>query len=314
MFTKKQEFELITAIKGRGEIPLKFAYLNEGADNWDKIAQSRSGKDGINKMELELLRKRIADFLSEYSDAKKINVIDIGCGNGIPVYPILEKLKQKNISFRYVPVDISKTILDLAVKNVREKFGNIPCKPIELDFELGNFADIIYELRGSNYSNLMLFLGSTLGNHSDRHRVLTNFRDSMGVEDFLLIGVELTNFSKIDKITSGYQGKVDKDFAYFIPEMIGINRRDTDFKVSWNNTLGQVDVHIILKKDCKIKIGNEQFVLEKGEKLLLVRSVKFTEWNITKLLSDVGFRTELLTTTLNRDYVLSMIQPTRYSI
>jgi hypothetical protein len=41
LLTRKQEFELITAIKGRGEIPLKFQYLGEGSKNWDKIAKSR---------------------------------------------------------------------------------------------------------------------------------------------------------------------------------------------------------------------------------------------------------------------------------
>ncbi len=44
MFTKKQQYELITSIKGRGEIPLKFAYLGDGAKNWDAIAKKRSDK------------------------------------------------------------------------------------------------------------------------------------------------------------------------------------------------------------------------------------------------------------------------------
>ena len=51
MLTRKQEFELITAIKGRGEIPLKFAYLGDGAKNWDAIAKHRSSAGGINTTE-----------------------------------------------------------------------------------------------------------------------------------------------------------------------------------------------------------------------------------------------------------------------
>lgn len=40
--TKRQEAELVTALQGRGEIPLKFGYLGEGAENWNKIASQRS--------------------------------------------------------------------------------------------------------------------------------------------------------------------------------------------------------------------------------------------------------------------------------
>lgn len=203
-------------------------------------------------------------------------------------------------------------MLDIAIKTVTTKFSGTECKPFQLDFELGQFSDIIYNLKSEGSANLMLFLGSTLGNFSDRNRVLTNFRDSMTSEDFLIIGVELSNFAKIDKIIPHYKGKIIEDLLYFIPEIMGMKRSDTEYVVQWNEKENQIEVFAILKKDVKAKIGEETFMLEKGERLLLARSVKFTEWTITKLLSDTGFRTELLTTAPDRGYILSMIQPTRY--
>ncbi len=315
MLTKKQQYELIASIKGRGEIPLKFAYLGEGAKNWDAIAKQRSDKTkGINSVEAELLRKKIKNFISSFPNCKKINIIDVGCGNGEPVVPILDILAEQDIQLRYVPIDISSDMLSMAEKFVKNNYKNIQTKPIELDFEMGNFSDIMFELKESGYSNLLLFLGSTLGNHSDRQRVLTNFRDSMSSEDFFILGVELTNFSKINRILPHYKGKLPEEFLYFIPDYIGIKRSDTEYDVSWNDKLNQVEVKVILKKNSNVKIGSEKFTLEKEEQILLSRSVKFTEWTITKLLSDVGFRTELLTTTEDRGYLLSMVQPTRYGV
>lgn len=314
LFTRRQEFELITAIKGRGEIPLKFAYLGEGAKNWNNIAKQRSTKGGINTTEDILLNKKVKSFLSSYEGVEKVNVIDIGCGNGVPAFPILEELKRAKIDFCYIPIDISNEILEIAIKNISSKFKGLECKPFQLDFELGNFSDIIYDLKKDGSSNLLLFLGSTLGNHSDRGRVLTNFKDSMSSDDYLILGVELTNFTKINKILPHYKGKLVDDFVYFIPETIGIKKENTIYDVSWNDKLNQVEVRIILKKDETVKIGEERFVLEKDEQILIAISVKFTEWNITKLLSDVGFRTELLTTTEDRGYILTMVQPTRYEI
>jgi len=314
MLTKRQEFELITAIKGRGEIPLKFAYLGEGSKNWDSIAKQRAAMGGINTIEAVLLTKKVNNFLTSYQQAKKINIVDIGCGNGSSIYPVLEEFRKNNIKFRYAPIDISKEMLDMAIKNVKSRFGNVDCQPSQLDFELGNFSDIIYELKKDGWSNLLLFLGSTLGNQSDRNRVLTNFRDSMTSDDFLIVGVELTNVLKVNRLLSQYQGKIVDDFVYFIPEKIGIKRTDTKYDVSWNDRLNQIEVKMILKNDMNVKIGSERFKLEKDEQILLAISVKFTEGSITKLLSDVGFRTELLTTTEDRGYLLSMVQPTRYAI
>ncbi len=313
LFTKRQESELITAIKGRGEIPLKFAYLGEGAKNWDKIAHHRTDSGGINSVEGKLLADKATSFISAFGKTPKINVIDIGCGNGLPTFPIMEELQKKNIPFRYIPIDISNELLDLAEQSVQKEF-NVEVKKYQLDFELGNFSDITYELKSDGSANLLCFLGSTLGNHSDRSRVLTNFRDSMSSEDFLIIGVELTNFTKINKILTYYKDDAAKDFVCFIPEQIGINRGDAEFNAEWNEKDSQIEIRLLLKKDIAITIGSEKFPLENNESILVGRSLKFTEWAVAKQLSDVSFRNELLTTNPERSYLLSMVQPTRYSV
>ncbi len=309
--TKRQEAELVTAIQGRGEVPLKFAYLGEGADNWDKIATERTEGGGINSAEGKLLNRRINDFLSTVDTSNGVNLIDIGCGNGYPVYPIIEELKNRNINITYVPMDISQEMLDLAVTNVSKDFG-IECKPIQMDFELGQFSDVMYEIKQNGSVNLMLFLGSTLGNHSDLNRVLSNFRDSMTSKDYLILGVELTNFSKVNKIIPHYENKLAEKFVTFTLDFLKI--KDYVYEASWNEKYSQIEVRAKIKKDTEVKIANEKFVLQKDESILLARSIKFTEYTATKLLSDVGFRTELLTTSEDRGYLLTMIQPTRYSV
>ena len=313
--SKKQEAELITSLQGRGEIPFKFAYLDDGAANWDNIAKARlASADNINSLEAELLEKRMQGFLESFPKIQKLNLIDIGCGNGIPVFPVMNSLRQKKVEFRYIPLDISQELLDLAVANVKQKYGKVECKPLLLDFELGNFSDIAYELKENGSSNLFLFLGSTIGNQSDMGRVLTNFRDSMSSEDFLIIGVELTNLARTDKILSHYQGKLVDDLIYFVPEEIGIKRTECKTDVSWNEIKSQVEIRIVLQKDKEIKIGEDVLKLEKGEQILVARSAKFTSWTLTKILSDVGFRTELLIGDKKNSYSLSMVQPTRYTI
>ena len=129
MLTKRQEAELVTAIQGRGEIPLKFTYLGKGAQNWDAIARQRTEGSGINSVEGMLLKKRLNDFISTVDKKQNINIIDIGCGNGVPILPILDKLKEEGISFTYVPMDISQEMLALAIDTVKKSFPDTLSKP-----------------------------------------------------------------------------------------------------------------------------------------------------------------------------------------
>jgi uncharacterized SAM-dependent methyltransferase len=314
LLSRRQEAELITAIQGRGEVPLKFAYLGEGAQKWNRIARERSEGEGINSAEAALLRKRVEDFLSTLRLDSGINVIDMGCGNGLPVVPILDKMSRLHTSFTYVPLDISKEMLDLATATVKNKYPSVECQPVEMDFELGQFSDLTYQLKERMPVNLLLLLGSTLGNHSDLNRVLSNFRDSMTSKDYLILGVELTNLAKIDKLLPHYENEAVEALVTHMLNLLGIPKDVFTYKVSWNEKNSQIEMRAVFTQDVPIEFGDERFSIEKGENLLLGRSIKFTEYSITKLLSDVGFRTELLTTPQDRGYLLTMIQPTRYSV
>jgi len=312
VLTRRQEAELVTAIQGRGEIPLKFAYLGEGAKNWDRIAKERAAGEGVNSIQAKLLKKRVDDFLSTLGAKNGINIVDIGCGNGTPVVPILEHLKTKNIKFNYVPLDISQEIIDLASETILKNFPGTQCKPILMDFESGQFSDLMYDLKKDGFVNLMFFLGNTLGNHSDMSRVLSNFRDSMTSKDYLILGLELTNLSRIQWLFPQYENEGVENLVTKIIKDLGVNSFKYD--VSWNEKYRQIEMRAILNKEFKVEVAGEKFTLHKNENILLGRSVKFTEYTVTKLLSDVGFRTELLTTAEDGSFLLSMIQPTRYSV
>jgi len=309
--TKRQEAELVTAIQGRGEIPLKFSYMGEGAENWNKIAIERTEGGGINSAEGKLLKKRLNDFVSTLDSSSGVNLVDIGCGNGYPAYPLMTELLSRGVKVTYVPMDISQEMLDLAVKNVSADL-KIESKPVLIDFESGQFSDVMYNLKQNGSVNLMVFFGSTLGNHSDLNRVLSNFRDSMTSRDYLIIGVELTNLSKINKIISHYDNKFAEKFVTHTLRFLGIDKYE--YEVVWNEKNSQVEMRARITRPSEVSISGESFVLLEGESILLARSIKFTEHAVTKLLSDVGLRTELLTTNEERGYLLTMVQPTRYSV
>jgi len=315
MFTKRQEAEIITAIKGRGEVPLKYNYMTKrGANAWDRIAKVRqdSKVKGINSIEGTLLSSKADAFLAPYKEFKKINIIDVGCGNSYPVFPLMDRLVKNKVTVRYVPVDISEEMIKIATKNVKRGFPKVKIIPNVVDFELGHFSEVVYSLRKEGYVNFLLFLGSTVGNASNIPRVLTNFRDSMTSEDYLVVGAELINLAKVNKLLAHYILKDVSDLVFSVLDYYGVKKTNGKYEAKFNYDLNQVEMTFKFNKDTRFKIGEEKIFLEKDDELVLAISVKFTDWSFTKLFSDVGFRIEIFTSSAEKGYALAMCQPSRF--
>ncbi len=311
MLNKKQNNELITAIKSKKEIPLKFSYIWKWANEWDKIAKKRNSiKTWLNNIEFNLMKKKLKIFLSHFNKKNKINIIDIGCGNSEPSIQILNNLNsKKDTNYRYIPIDISYEMLKLAKNNILKIHPWIEIKTIKIDFEKWKFSNILKKIKEWWYSNLLLFLWSTLGNISDKQKFLINLKKSMSPNDHLIIGIELINFSKIDKILPHYSEKNVWNIQYIIPKKIWIKKENTSFKASWNKKLSQIENKIEILKNTKVKIGKEKFIIKKWESILLMKSTKFSEYTINKLLSDTGFNIKVSTMTNDKSYLITMVQP-----
>ena len=89
ILSKSQQYELLASISARGEMPLKFVYLEKGAQYWDELYKN---KTGVTHEEMPLLLSHINSFANPFSKEVGINLIDLGCGNGVPAAEILEQL------------------------------------------------------------------------------------------------------------------------------------------------------------------------------------------------------------------------------
>jgi uncharacterized SAM-dependent methyltransferase len=316
--TKRQEYELLASISARGEIPDKFTYLNGGEKFWDEDYKRRIKKGGMAYIELELLKHHIKSFVNVFSTSSGINLIDLGCGNGKPAIPIIKELRERNRNVNYVAVDISSAMIDLAVRNLVKEFPDLAVQKLIVDFEKDSLAELLLNIKQeNNYPSLLLNLGNTLGNYVNTSAVLTNFLESMTLFDYLLIGNGLANDHNTQKILEAYDKHYDPRLIKSVTlpaKLLGIYNENDSFNWTWNSTKNRVEGRIKLSSDKSITLAGQEVTLETGEELLVMRSNKYSEASLTKLLSDVGFRTELLTTTKNRDEILAMVQPTRYSV
>jgi uncharacterized SAM-dependent methyltransferase len=313
--TERQEYELLAAISARGEIPVKFMYLGDGAMRWDAIYHDAEHSAGITNNEMALMMSHIKSFIQAFTDIAGINLIDLGCGNGLPAIDIIKAMQAQNISVNYVSVDLSKEMLELASKNIKQALPEIPITEIQADFESESLASQLLDIkRRSKQPNLLINLGNTLGNYINVSSVLTNFLQSMTLEDYLIVGNGLINDQNPKKILSAYEGvEVLREDLTAPGRELGLFTDEDSYQVLWNTSERRVEARIKLSENRQLSLAGQTVTMESGDEILVMRSSKYTEASLTKLLSNVGFRTELLTTNRNRSYILAMIQPTRYS-
>lgn len=311
--TEKQQYELLAAISARGEIPTKFSYLDGGEDNWDKVQRERAKTGSMGNAELELLLLHIESFITVFKDVPQINLVDLGCGNGMPAVPIIEQLLKHNLQVLYIGVDISPAMLDLAINNLHTKFPDLATKKLSIDFEKESLTDELLAIKQhTNSPNLLINLGNTLGNYVNTSSVLTNFLESMTLDDYLLLGNGLANDYNPQRILNAYSDTV-KAMVTRPAKLLGLYQEDDEFRWVWNAAKSRVEARIKLASARSVTLAGQNINLQNDEELMVMQSNKYSESSLTKLLSEVGFRTELLTTTKNRDEILAMVQPTRYS-
>ncbi len=142
--TDRQISELVMALKGRDEVPLKFEYLEEGAQFWNDLMASEEYK--LGNAEINLISEHIKEIAS-YINLNKISLIDIGCGSGVKGSIISQQLINLKMQINYAALDISESMLLGATEKIKEVKNIRNVEFHKVDFEEGNFAYITNTLR-----------------------------------------------------------------------------------------------------------------------------------------------------------------------
>lgn len=312
--TKTQELELLSSLESRAESPVKFAYIAKGYENWMKIAK-KSRENHDFEFEEDLLKKESLPFIFREIDkeTKTVNIIDFGCGDGIPMLPIFEYLQEVSIpNINYIPVDISQTMIDQAVKTLKEKY-TINVTPILFDFEKGEIIEKILQLPRDKTSRSYFFLlGNTIGNFDNTEKVLSNLKMSMFSDDHLIIGNQISNLMNIPKIIDYYKTKEIFDFTTSVLSNYGLTAESNEFSSRWNENKKQIEGFLKLNKDKSVSITDKNLTFEKNEEILLFISKKYVEESLVEMLNRSGFRIDLFTTNKRKDNCIISVSPSRY--
>ncbi len=319
LYDQQQIFDIVSSLDIHREIPRQYNYFDGGANYWDEYSERLAAEKTPNVINstIKLLAKNqgyIDELLTRY---KKINVIDIGVGNALPVKDFLAHLLERNVLGRYVALDISPEMLEIARRNVNKWFGGkIAFEGYELDINYDRFTSIIageyLKKDPEDTLNLVLLLGGTLCNMRQPDGAFRVIHDSLGRNELFI------HTQKLDTEASRryFDFNVDPGKSTLAPihgftvDLLNIDKSLYDVELGFDNELQQRYSRIRLKVAITIRFefdeGERLIHLNKGDAVLVWRSWQQSALDVVRQFDSNGFQPLQISQTEDTEYILTV--------
>ena len=274
-------------------ISSKYMYDNEGSRLFNKITELDEYYPTRCEIEnLNLHKNKIGDFLENES----FNLVEFGPGNGSKTRILIEHFLEKKLNFRYVPIDISSGAMDELVSALKTSFTDLELEGLVSDY----FSGIKWLNRRYKRKNLVLFLGSNIGNfsHAKARFFLRNLWNGLNDGDYVMIGFDLKK--DIDLLISAYNDSQGVTSEFNMNLLRRINRElGGQFALDSFRHIGTYDVFsgamesylVSLKEqDVFIEEIGRSFHFRSWEPIHIEYSYKYLESDIENLAFETGYK------------------------
>jgi uncharacterized SAM-dependent methyltransferase len=318
-YNEEQILDITSSLDIYHEIPFQYGYFNEGANFWDAYVKRLASENVPNFLTatvdlLEANRGYIELLVGRY---KRVNVIDVGAGNSLPVKNFLDYLRKKNQLGRYIALDISASMLEIAERNVRNWFGDtVPFEGYEIDINHDRFSnkliDEIVGEQGSETVNLVFVLGGTLVNLREPDGAFRTIHDSMNKNDLMIYTLKLD--SEVTRQYFDFSIDEKKPLldakAKRIVDLLGIDETfyevEVGFDVQRRERYMRIRLNVALTLNFSFEHGERTIEFNKSDTILLWR---YSHQNMNDSVSQLeasGFGIMQISLTEDADYLLAI--------
>lgn len=317
IYDSKQIFDIISSITIHHEIPLKYSYLDGGAEFWDKYAQRLMEDQAPNTLTatIKLLKQSMNDLDRLLESGRKVNIIDLGPGNGLPVKDLLDHFIEQGRLSRYIGIDVSREILQITERRVKDWFGTrVPFEGYVRDFSTERFDDIFAEDYAGNDEdipiNLVLLLSGTICNFRSPDQTLQTICNSLGPDDLLLYTTKLDTPDTRRYFDLGIKSQPRvQDFLFKSTlELLNLDESlyelDQIFDEQKRARSISIRPLVDLSIEFKLSKGIRTIQMNRNEPILLWRYWHFNGLEVINQFDRSGFDLMHATKSLNQDYLL----------
>ncbi len=317
LFNETQIYDIACGIEIHKEIPCQYSYFNGGAGYWDSYATRLATEETSNNLNvgLRLLESSLGYVDSLLDGYGKVNIVDIGVGNALPVRDLLKHLIEKRKLGRYVALDISPDIIKIAKTNIKTWFNDqVKFESYEIDINYDRFSHALAQeyLRDSEAVNLVLLQGGTLTNLREPDGALRVVHDSLSYNDIFVYTNKLDTEStrrffdfNIGPCENGLD-PMDK----FLVSIVGIEDETYETELGYDEIKKERYKRIRFKMPVTIKFefkGGERLInLNKNDAVLLWRAKQQSAMDVIQQFDRTGFYNLYSCQTPDEEYILTV--------
>lgn len=294
-------------------LPCRFFYDEEGSQLFEEICELPEYY--LTRAERAILREHAQEIAGRF--AGPVTLAELGSGSASKTRILIEALLARHGALRYVPVDISHSMLEESSRALLQEYGSLEILAIAAEYREG-----LRRLAGeTTRPKLILWLGSNVGNlyRKEAGEFLESLQKLMAPHDRLLVGIDLRK--ERDMIERAYDDARGVTAKFNLNLLARINRELggqfdlTAFghRAIYNQEEGRVEIYLVSKKAQAVPIEGLDLVVpfKKGETIDTEYSFKYSPEEIESLAFGAGLRIERQWFDKRHRFSVNLLAPVR---
>ncbi len=270
-------------------LPPKYFYDERGSQLFDKICTTPEYY--LTRIEDGLLVKYAKNIISETSPDL---IIELGSGTSKKTRRLFDACENLRHKCKYAPFDVCEPMLNLATNELNSRYDWLGITPMLGDYHAG-----LANLPTHSDTNLVIFLGSTIGNFSpdEAQDFVRDLRNRMSAGDYFLLGAD--RVKDIGVLNAAYNDSQGLTAEFNLNVLRVLNREiGSNFELNkfqhqafFNTLQSQIEMYLVSleSQDVRFDALQATMKIEQGESILTEISRKFEAEDIESLFADSGF-------------------------
>ena len=222
-----------------------------------------------------------------------VALLEYGAGAAIKTEILIDALQRPRI---YAPIDIAADFLSQTMERIRDRFPELPTRPIIADFtaDFDIPADVPARRRAA------FFPGSTMGNlrQPEAAALLRRMRRHVGERGKAIIGVDLRK--SVETLIAAYDDKRGVTAAFNLNLLARINRElEGDFALDafahearWNESESAIEMRLVSLRPQIVLVAGQSFAFAQGETIHTETCRKFEVQGLSEAARRSGWRVD----------------------
>ncbi len=291
-------------------LPCRFLYDEHGSALFEQICELPEYY--LTRAEHQLLVDHGDQIAAAFS--RPVTLAELGSGSSTKTRVLIEALLRRQPRLRYVPVDISRSMLEETAEALLEDYG-----ALEVHAIAGEYQEGLRHVRSETRPKVIAWLGSNVGNFErpNAARFLRGIRDVLSENDRVLIGIDLRKDRELLERAYDDRGGVT---ARFNLNLLARINRDLDgsfdldrfaHRAEWREQEGRVKLGLesLEAQAITIKAIDRVVRFERGEHIHTEDSFKYSFAEIDDLADAAGLALEQRWLDATGAYSLNLFRP-----